>query len=411
VNIFICISRNKSKISPLAPRETFFFYCNCTLQVLFWKPGIALGYHTIERECLRIERECLKIEKKYPGIKQKYPEIKQKYPEIEQKYPGIEQKYPAIEQKYPGIKQKYPGIEQKYPGIKQKYPEIKQKYPGIEQECPGIRQNSVYYNTVKINQTCLPSGKKSNSIHLNFYTMKKKILKSVNIGYGRYIMIAIPSKVTEKRARAVLNMKKLGTIGDFTKKMKLIRQDMKQNSAVFTTPPIPVADNGTFDNDIKALDTAETLALTRVTGSAAARDVAKKTVLDDVHSLQGYVQVLADALHNTQKAVALIELSGFNVSLLEPHSKGDFTAKNTKISGTVKLALNVKKIMSGEKRFSVKWDMSPDEGKTVTELSSTLKGSTLVPNLTPGTWMWFRFMAVLKDGEHGWSEWVKVLVN
>ena len=241
--------------------------------------------------------------------------------------------------------------------------------------------------------------------------MKKKILKSVNIGYGRFIMIAIPGGVIEKRARAVLNMKKLGTFGDFTKKMKLIRQDMKQNSTVFTTPPIPVADNGTFDNDIKALDTAETLALTRVTGSAAARDVAKKTVIDDVHSLQGYVQALADALHNTQKAVALIGLSGFDVSLREPHSKNDFTVMKTKISGTVKLALNVKKIMAGEKRFSVKWDMSPDEGKTITELPTTIKGSTLVPNLTPGAYMWFRYMAVLKDGEHGWSEWVKALVS
>ena len=353
----------------MRPRKAFFVYCNCTLQFLFWKPGFVFGY--------------LSYDSGIPGKLTQYPDMINESPAMVNGCPVMINESPVMVN----------------------------GYPIMINESPVMINGYTLYNTIVINQTCLPSGKKSNSIHLNFYTMKKKILKSVNIGYGRFILIAISQKVIEKRARAVLHMEKLRTFGDFQKKMKLIRQDMKQNSTVFTTPPISVADNGTFDLDIKTLDTAETLALTKVTGSAAARDVAQKTVLDDIHSLQGYVQVLADALHNTQKAVALIELSGFNVSLREPHSKSDFTVTNAKISGSVKLTLNVKKIMTGEKRFSVKWDMSPDEGKTITELPSTLKGSTLVPNLTPGTWMWFRFMVVLKDGEHGWSEWVKVLVN
>jgi hypothetical protein len=245
--------------------------------------------------------------------------------------------------------------------------------------------------------------------------MRKNQIKLVPVGYGRFVMVIVmmtsPKKVTEKRAVAVLNMKKLVTFGDFDKKTKLIRQDIKQNNPPFTAPPVSVADNGTFDNDIKAFETAETTALTKVTGSATARDVAKGVVLNDVHLLQGYVQGLADALKNTQKAVALIQLSGFDVSLREPHSKDDFAAKKTRISGQVKLAINVKKLTNGEKRFSVKWDMSSDAGKTITSLPATIKGSTLVTDLTPGTWMWFRFMVVLKDGEHGWSEWVKALVN
>jgi len=186
---------------------------------------------------------------------------------------------------------------------------------------------------------------------------------------------------------------------------------MKSNAATFTAPPITVIDGGTFDNDIKAYESAETVALTKVTGSSTARDVTYETVLTDAHQLQGYVQTLADALHNTLKAIALIESSGFDVSLHEAHSKSDFSAKPTKINGQIKLMINVKKMCMGEKRYSVKWQSSPDDGKTTADLPTTLKGSTLVSGLTAGTWMYFRFMVVLKDGEHGWSAWIKALVQ
>ena len=241
--------------------------------------------------------------------------------------------------------------------------------------------------------------------------MKKNLLKSVHIGYGRYIIVTTIAAAKEKRALAVLHVDKIKTFGDFVKKMKLIRQDMKLNSTTFVSPYISVADNGTFDTDIKALEAAETTALTKVTGSATARDVAKTVVFGDAHLLQSYVQSLADGLKNTQKAVALIQLSGFDVSLREANSKDDFTVKSTKISGQIKLAINVKKLCMGEKRFSVKWQSSPDAGVTITELPTTIKGSALVSNLTVGKYMWFRHMVVLKDGEHGWSDWEKVLVN
>jgi hypothetical protein len=241
--------------------------------------------------------------------------------------------------------------------------------------------------------------------------MNRKILKSVHIGYGRFIMISIPKAAKEKRAVAVLHMRKLQAIGEFQKKMNLIRSDMDTNVATFPSPPVSVAVNGTFDINIKALDDAETLALTRAIGTATNRDIAREVVLDDAHLLQGYVQGLADALHNTLKAIALIELSGFDVSLREYHAKNDFTAKNMDISGTVKLAINVKKATGGDNiRYSVKWQKSEDE-KEWDDLPGTIKGNTLVSGLIPATWMWFRFMVVMKDGEHGWSQAVKLLVT
>lgn len=245
--------------------------------------------------------------------------------------------------------------------------------------------------------------------------MKKKVFRTISVrnSYGArsIILVMVPlAAAKNKRAVAVLHMDKLGAIGDFLKKMKLIRTSMKNNSTVFTNPPVLVADTKQFDTDIQALDSAETLALTKVRGSATARNTAKTTVLNDAHSLQGYVQTLADAFNNTEKAAALIESSGFDVSIKTPHEKNDFTATNTKISGTVKLALNVKKVTQGEKRFSVKWQLSADD-KTWTDLPGTLKGTTTVSRLIHAQTYFFRFMVVLKDGEHGWSQSVELLVN
>ncbi|MGD0711843.1 MAG: hypothetical protein ABR968_11775 [Bacteroidales bacterium] len=89
--------------------------------------------------------------------------------------------------------------------------------------------------------------------------MKKNLLKSVHIGYGRFILVAIPviSNGKVKRARAVLNMDKLRSIGAFSNKMELIRESIRNNAASFPAPPVSVANGGQFDNDIKALNSSQ----------------------------------------------------------------------------------------------------------------------------------------------------------
>ena len=78
--------------------------------------------------------------------------------------------------------------------------------------------------------------------------MKKKTMKLVNVhvGYGRFIMVAIPvtPKAKAKRAVATLRLEKLRTYGDFVNKMKLIRVDMRNNATSFPSPPITVVDSG-----------------------------------------------------------------------------------------------------------------------------------------------------------------------
>lgn len=229
--------------------------------------------------------------------------------------------------------------------------------------------------------------------------MKKTIFRIVAAGNGRIILLMVVPKSTVKRVAVILNLKKIRKIGDFMGKMKLIRQSMNGN-VFFPGSPVSVANGGQFDADTQSLENAETTALTRARGAATARDVAKGVVLNDAHLLQGYVQGIADA--NPAKALQIVQSSGFEMKVVTPHSKGDFTVRNTKLSGTMKLAVNVKKVTGGSKRASFKWQMSTDNA-TWTELPSTLKGSTTASGRTPGTIYFFRFLVILKNGESSWS--------
>jgi len=242
--------------------------------------------------------------------------------------------------------------------------------------------------------------------------MKKKQIKIVFLTIRgaytpRVIMLVVLPKSAIKRVLVILNMKNIRRIGDFITKAKLIRKLMLGN-AYFPSPPVALADGGTFDNDIKALELAEVNAQTRAKGTAETRDLKKSIVLNDMHLLQGYVQSIADG--NPVQAETIVSGSGFEMKIAAARSKNEFSAVNTKVSGTIKLIVNVKKVTGGNKRASFKWQKSSDNIIWM-ELPTTLKGSTLVSALTPATYMYFRFLVVLKDGESSWSEPVKVLVN
>lgn len=240
--------------------------------------------------------------------------------------------------------------------------------------------------------------------------MKKLMFQLVRqldkFGNGRMVFLMVLPKSNLKRVTAVLHLKKNAKIGDFQNKVKLIRKSMDGNT-FFPTPPVTVAVNGVLDTDIKALDATQTVVLTRAKGTAAARDVSKQTVLNEIHNLQGYVQSIADT--TPAKAIQIVQSSGFDVKMVTPHSKSDFSAKNTKVKGEVKLMVNVKKVTGGKKGF-FKWQISTDNINWK-ELPSTTKGNTPVPALTHAVTYYFRFLVVLQTGESGWSAAIDLLVN
>jgi len=209
------------------------------------------------------------------------------------------------------------------------------------------------------------------------------------------ILIAIMPKTVIKRVIVSINMKNLLQIGSFIAKAKLIRQSMKGNTW-FPTPPVSVLDNAQFDNDIKALDTAETAALTRAIGAAQARDDKKIIVLSDIHLLQAYVQTIADA--NPKNAETIIISSGFDGKHSTTHSKDAIAVKAKKgESGT--MIVSTKKV---EGTIANLWEYSTDGGTTWKEMDATAQGKTEITGLKPGSSILVRHRPILRKGKGEW---------
>ncbi len=173
-------------------------------------------------------------------------------------------------------------------------------------------------------------------------------------------------------------------------------------NANFPTPyPANVPALATVTADINALDSTESVALTKVIGSVETRDAKKEILLKDLHALLAYVQGIAD--NNPANAVAIIKSAGMDVKQPVSRTKSDFDVSYGDVSGS---ALLVAKVAA--KRASYEWQMSAD-GKTWNNLPVTLICKTTVTGLVPGTTYYFRFKAVTTDGEGDWSQFVSIV--
>jgi hypothetical protein len=202
---------------------------------------------------------------------------------------------------------------------------------------------------------------------------------------------------------AVLNTKKLQQIGAFMAKAKLVRQNMNGNTW-FPNPPVSLADSGVFDTDIKALDVAETTALTRAMGAAKIRDDKKQIVLNDLHLLMAYVQTIIDA--NPKNAETIAISSGFDVKHIASRSKEAISVKPKKgESGT--MVVTVKKIAG---TLANLWEYSTDGGKTWLEMDATGKGKIEITGLIPGSSLIVRNRPILRKGKGTWLQSASVIV-
>ena len=115
------------------------------------------------------------------------------------------------------------------------------------------------------------------------------------------------------------------------------------------------------------------------------------------------IQALADAV-GVLDAENIISSSGFELKHPAPNIKAPFAVKNGKISGEVRLIAG-----AVAKRASYNWQKSMDNVRW-TDLPSTLKADTTVKGLTEGSKVFFRYRAVTKEGEGGWSEGIYIIV-
>src|SRR5437868_11218530 len=103
--------------------------------------------------------------------------------------------------------------------------------------------------------------------------------------------------------RPICTFKVEKKIGNFIIQSNTVVLEMS-GSAFFALPPIPYL---TVTGHVNNLQTAETLAKTKVTGAAAARDIKYEIVLQDLRQYQNFVQDLADRATDRPTAIAIIQ--------------------------------------------------------------------------------------------------------
>jgi hypothetical protein len=169
--------------------------------------------------------------------------------------------------------------------------------------------------------------------------------------------------------------------------------------------PSPTPTLTLFAADINALDEAETTALTRARGAATARDAKRKKLKEDLAHLRDYVQSVVEAQANSRDAATLIESAFMSVRKPGKRSRAELRARNTGVSGTV--VLDAKAVAPVATYY---WQYSPDQ-QTWTSAPDTMKVSRVISGLTSAKTYYFRFRALTKAGEIGFSQVVSLLVH
>jgi hypothetical protein len=204
------------------------------------------------------------------------------------------------------------------------------------------------------------------------------------------------TKASTPHVIAVLKLPK--SVHDVSAQAKAIVAAVTGNSYL----PTPSPATATITADTAALDAAETVALTKVKGAVAERNVKLLVVRTDLTHLKGYVQQVADA--NPTNADAIITSAGMSIRKTPVRVKQAFVAKQGSVSGSADL------VAKSAGRASYDWESSPDQ-KTWTLLPSTLQAHTTVPNLTPGATVYFRSRPTTKVGQGDWSQIVSLIVK
>lgn len=165
-------------------------------------------------------------------------------------------------------------------------------------------------------------------------------------------------------------------------------------NAAFPNPQPTLAAIGTAVAD---LEVAQTAALSRLKGTAQARNQKRDALVKLLELLRAYVQGVADA--DPEHAAALIHSAAMNVKKLTLRPRRVFAVRQGKVAGSVTLVT-----ASGGHSASYEWQLSADGGKTWQVLPVTLQAHCAVTGLTPGATYVFRTRTVTRTGEGDWSQ-------
>ena len=203
---------------------------------------------------------------------------------------------------------------------------------------------------------------------------------------------------TTHRSIVALNLPKNALA--LVKKGKGIVGAMTQNP-LFPSPTPPLA---TVSASLDALATTEQATEARTKGAVQARDAAQATVIEQLHQLKGYVQLVADA--DKENAEKIIASASMNTKKQGANTKTDFEAKSGPVSGSVHLVAR-----AADRRAGYEWQWSPDGGKTWQPAPVTLQAKTTITGLPVAASCQFRYRPVTKTGEGAWSQVVTFVVQ
>jgi hypothetical protein len=154
---------------------------------------------------------------------------------------------------------------------------------------------------------------------------------------------------------------------------------------------------------IQALSLSQQGAMARTRGAAGTRNLDKKALIKLMNQLCAYVQAIANSLPGQELAV--IVSAKMEVAKSSGGKPRGWRALQGDVSGSADL--EAPRVAA---RKSVQWQWSVDQ-KSWTDLSPTLKSSTTVSNLTPGTTYYFRYRVLTKDGLGDWSQVVSLFMH
>jgi hypothetical protein len=211
-----------------------------------------------------------------------------------------------------------------------------------------------------------------------------------------------------RRARAVLKIKRKKTVS-VTGKANAICNGLTNNAALIPTPNPSVA---SILAQVAVVNKAETLAKTKATGAAAARDVQRNILVGMMETELNTVQGVADTCAGLDQAIAVIQAGGLDVALVGQYTKPILAVTQATPGGPVTLNANATALTGrSQKGRFFNWQSTAD-GKTFVTLPSTPKVKTTVANLTPLSTYGFRVCVTNSDGTMGeWTQVISFLVH
>jgi hypothetical protein len=195
-----------------------------------------------------------------------------------------------------------------------------------------------------------------------------------------------------------------------TSKSKVMTTGIGNHPSVFVSPSPAL---NTIVNQTQVVETAETLARSRVPGAAAARNAQRGILVGLLEAGVMYVQQTADACPSYDLAVSAIQAAGLTVAVVPARIKPILAATQGPTAGSVALEANATALgAGGRKKTCFNWQYTGDGGKTFVNVASTPRCRTLISGLTPLTTYGFRVSVTNSDGVAGeWSPLVSFLVR